>query len=241
VLFIRIDLEVAVTTRAKPLLLTETEISWKPYISRPDKTLAKTPIHTVCSDPDARLINIWLDLREFAKGANLALQTNRKLSPRLFQETLISILYRLLFLSYAEADAQEAFRMLMIHVSTSILFSTQSNNASYSQHEHMLIPALRMMNSFQDTSPKLWLWTAFIARLRQQPPKDYRWLNESMFRRICGVGIAKWDEVRAILKEFIWVDGLYHEAGMRVFDEVMNSRPVSLATGSPSALVPPSA
>jgi hypothetical protein len=230
--FARLDLEIAVITGAKPLLLTETETSWKTYISRHDKTSSKTPIHTVCSDPDVRLINIWLDLREFAKGANLALQTNRKLSPGLFQETLISILYRLFFLTYAETDAQEAFRILMLHVSAGMLFLAQPTHASHSRHGHMVIPALRMMNSFQATSPKLWLWAAFIARLRQQPTEDYKWLNESMLRRIHDMGVARWEEVLAVLKEFIWVDGLYHEAGLRIFDEVTAS-PVRLEKESP--------
>lgn len=50
------------------------------------------------STPDQRLVNVWLDLQEFSRSANLAFQTGRKMRCELFQEALISAQYRLLAL-----------------------------------------------------------------------------------------------------------------------------------------------
>jgi len=77
---------------------------------RSDSPPATIPHRVYPTDdiPDWRLVNIWLDLREFSRAANLAFQTGRKLSAELFQEVVISAQYRLLQLPGFSNDHVES-------------------------------------------------------------------------------------------------------------------------------------
>lgn len=117
----RADLGFALSSGCKPLLF-QRNISWNPYVATQHST-TKTPIHMLHpSTPDQRLVNVWLDLREFSRLANLALQTGRKMPGELFQEALISAQYRLLALGaekhYNSPLVEQMAQMGMLAFST---------------------------------------------------------------------------------------------------------------------------
>jgi hypothetical protein len=88
---LRADLTIAMFTDSKPKFFRD-DISWGPYIAKGQKTsLESLPRHF--AGLDMKLSNIWADLREFTKSANLAFQTGQKMDGVLFQEILISVQY----------------------------------------------------------------------------------------------------------------------------------------------------
>jgi hypothetical protein len=72
------------------------------------------------SKPDPRVVNVWHDLYEFSREANIATQVGRKLEANILQEVMISVQYRLLYLQYGEDDAYELLKMVMLAYSTTI-------------------------------------------------------------------------------------------------------------------------
>lgn len=119
----RADLGFALSSGGKPQFFQQnTSISWNPHVATKLHT-TKTPIHSLHpSTPDQRLVNVWLDLREFSRLANLALQTGRKMPGELFQEALISAQYRLLALGaekhYNSPLVEQMAQMGMLAFST---------------------------------------------------------------------------------------------------------------------------
>ncbi|KAK9349642.1 hypothetical protein V1523DRAFT_448792 [Lipomyces doorenjongii] len=97
----------ALKTGSKTLFFANSSLSWNTYLFDPQKVSTTTPLHTVCESPDIRLVNVWLDHREFTTAVNLGQQTQRKHLPGLFQEALISIQYRLQHLAYDDHSRHE--------------------------------------------------------------------------------------------------------------------------------------
>jgi hypothetical protein len=116
----RSDIGFAVDTGEKPLFFTD-GVPWDAYLADSSNcsnpkgaSSAATIIHKVCPNPpDHRLVNVWLDLREFCTAANLAVQTKLKIDAKLFQEVVLSVNYRLLLLEYDDkASVDEAILRL---------------------------------------------------------------------------------------------------------------------------------
>ncbi|KAH8895361.1 hypothetical protein GQ53DRAFT_839014 [Thozetella sp. PMI_491] len=157
----RLDLAHAIQTGSRPLFFAEDNISWALYVADP-RTVAPTttPIQSLCENPDSRLDNVWLDLREFARAINVAVQAKRKIDPELFQETLVSGQYRLLQLSYDSDDAHELLRLGLLAFTTTLFLDTYGIRQSYAHLGEQLRTLLRrwLDRTANESPPELNLW-----------------------------------------------------------------------------------
>ena len=187
----------------------------------PGKADVTTPVHSVCDNPDMRLVNVWLDLREFATAVNLAHQTQRKLSPGLFQEALISVQYRLQHLSYDGQDRHEILRATMLAASMTIFLEIRSIPVQYQHLARQLRAMLRSLKSHAHGEwLRLNLWFIFVGRVSVlDTPEDCLWLREQMLITSRALELKSWGGVRQTLKSFIWIDVANDKAGKRFFDD----------------------
>jgi hypothetical protein len=164
------------------------------------------------------MVNIWYDLYEFSKAANIAAQTGRKLEPDLLQEIMISVQYRLLNLAYDDKDAHELLRIAMLAYSTTILpilFSQfgATPSISYPSLHSVLQKAL---NTFEQTSNEklkalLWLLVIVGISVLDSAPTDLQ-----LSQVIQSLSLSSWDEILLILKDFLWIDILHREQAMKL-------------------------
>ena len=74
--------------------------------------------------------------------------------------------------------------------------------------------------------PKLLLWGLWIARLAvlggvsSDPRDDLEWVVMGMKRTINALGLHGWEEVKAVLKQFLWIDVLHDEEGRRIYQSL---------------------
>jgi hypothetical protein len=94
----RLVLAYAMSNFSNPIFITGNDISWKSHLPSSIPVLRTTAPHILIDDsePDLKLINVWLDLYEISRATNIATQTGRKLQPDLLQDVMISVQYRLL-------------------------------------------------------------------------------------------------------------------------------------------------
>jgi hypothetical protein len=227
----RVDLALAMRTGEKPLLFSADSLTWKPYLADPAKAPA-IPWKTLVEAPDIRLVNVWLDLREFIVSVNLAHQTKRNISPGLFQEVLISVQYRLHHLAYSSHDRQETLRLSMLALSASLLLGVHSLH-SRPLHCVQLEAGLReSVQAFDQASSKafleLKLWLVYLGRMSVLDlPEDQPWLAQNLRRTTRALGLTTWVEVRSVLKGLLWVDIFHDEAGERIFNSAKSSEVTS--------------
>lgn len=203
---------------SKPLFFADT-ITWKAYLINSQRAPKITPVHSVCENPDIRLVNVWLDLREFTMAVNLAHQTQREISSDLFQEALISVQYRLLHLSYNAHDNHETLRAAMLAFSSIVLFETPDLTEP---RRHLVINLQRILQSIQGDTDTKWLkitlWLVFIYRASGLGSPDDSWLDDLWLKTTLSLGLTTWTETRELIKGFLWLDAVHDEAGKLYFN-----------------------
>lgn len=190
------------------------------------KTSADSALQAVCRDlevKDLRLAKVWLDFQELATGLNLAYQTQRKLSPDIFQEALISIQYRLQHLSYDAQGPHELLRLAMLALSTTIFHETVG--VKLHLHYRPLAERFRtaLQSSLEATHTK-WktfaLWLVYIGAISVlDATVDYRWLKGQVVENSVSLNLRTWAETRQALKAFIWIDVVNDKVGERFFEQ----------------------
>ena len=183
-----------------------------------------TAIHLLLpsdSKPDPRLVNVWHDLYEFSRAANIATQTSRKLEANLLQEVMISVQYRLLHLQYGEDDAQELLRMAMLVYSTTIfpvLFSQFGvTHLSYPSLPGCLRGFLIIPKQASSEKLKALLWLLVVVRTSVL---DDELIDLQLAQAVQALDLSSWDEILVILKGFLWINILHKEQAKKLLDKI---------------------
>jgi hypothetical protein len=172
---------------------------------------------------DWRLLNVWVDLRELTTAVDLAHRTKQLMSPFLFQETLVSVQYRLQHLIYNDHDQRGILRNALL-VFTTITFLQDSIITTPRQ---ALIRQLRpAIYSTYRRCEKAWLelilWLIFVSALsRIETAADYYWLQQQTLHTSQALELHTWDAVRQTLKAFLWIESVNDRAGEAFFNATM--------------------
>ncbi|KAB5585505.1 hypothetical protein GE09DRAFT_1277029 [Coniochaeta sp. 2T2.1] len=226
----RADLQVAVNRGTKPLFFADGRISWRSYLAasrdgQKDNTEEEL-LHDVLGEtPDAKLVNVWVDLREFCRAANIAVATGRLLDPDLFQEVMTSVQYRLLHLRYGDGDGDgtgredtwhEAVRLSMLALATTVFLRIHGMEMRYHDLGRRLKAAMLALGGASGGKKKreMLLWMAVVAGVAIfHGPVDGSWLRE--YAREADV--ESWTAARGVLKDRLWIDHLHDKEGADVY------------------------
>ena len=225
----RADLEYALLFGHRPCLLEE-GFSWDCFIANRGLIQCRHQPHDghlrafAETAVDIRLHNALSDLHAFSCLSNLAYETTRKLSPETYNETMISILYRLTHLSFESDPLQEAFRSGLLAVSSAIFMQRQFMKQPY---DHLLnlysttLSRLRKATDIDLPVPVV-LWLIMLSHVvaHKEPARgDWStvWLDEAISR----AGIDSWSQAREILKSVVWIDFIHDQLGKKVFESAM--------------------
>lgn len=214
------------STRSKPLFFAGDDISWNCYLPRSTLVPQNTAIHVLRGDSicDPRLLNVWHDLYEFSRAANIAAQTGRKLKPDLLQEVMISVQYRLLHLQYDPEDAHELLRMVILAYSMTIfppLFSHfGAPPISYPSLPSCLRGHLVTLEQSSDEKLKVLLWLLVVVRISIL---DDELIKAQLTQTMQALNLSSGDDILVILKGFLWIDVLHEEQAKRILNGIICS------------------
>jgi hypothetical protein len=186
--------------------------SHEPYTSK---------IHAWVETLDAKLGNCWKDLHAFSCLSNLAYQTTRKLSPETYNEMMISILYRLMDLSFEDDILQEAIRLGLLTFSSTIFLARQYMQQPYERLYRLFGSALlKLCQSPSIVVPSpimLWLLALYhVVAYKQPAPED--WQTVQFGKAISLTRVRKWPGAHELLKAVMWVGFVHDVPGKRVFE-----------------------
>lgn len=210
----RADLGVAMSTGCKPLFFS-TGISWKSYLGPSNHVPHHTDLHDIITTPDPRLVNIWVDMKEFCKAANIAFITGHKLDPELFQEVMTSIQYRLLHLGYDHAAGRddalhEALRLSMLAFASTVFLKIQGLVLHFDILGARLKAAILALERPKDKAGReMMLWILVMTGISTFHGVDDDWLTDYF----AGKDPLPWKEARDVLKGRLWIDCLHDNPG----------------------------
>ncbi|OIW27676.1 hypothetical protein CONLIGDRAFT_444179 [Coniochaeta ligniaria NRRL 30616] len=217
----RADLGVAISGGSKPLFFSDGMMSWKSYLA--PEVSRHTDLYDVLASPDQRLVNVWVDLKEFCRAANIGVVTGRKLDPELFQEVMTSVQYRLLHLDYGGGSGEggawhEAIRLSMLAFATTVFLKIRGLEIGYEDLSRRLRAAMLALDYAGDAVEReMMLWMAFVAGMSMFHGRvDGGWLKDYL----SVAGVTSWKATRSILKDRLWVDCIHDKQGEAVYHEL---------------------
>lgn len=193
-----------------------------------ESCIEPTPVTDLVRDlvapMDWRLCNIFYDMRAFSTVADGLVHSHNKLRPNLFQDMMVSMQHRLMFLRFDNQAGpatpqerqfglvQEAFRLGMVAFQASIFLQVYSHKVRYDMLEVQLRHIIERLpeNTVGLAHLKLWIvWVSTVAVL--DPAED--WLAAARQRL---TGDMSWDLVRQKLEDFLWIRTIHDAAGEHV-------------------------
>lgn len=221
----RVDLVRALTFGHRPAFFRDA-ISWDCYVvdnkaKRPASLDPGDQIRSFVQSLDWKLVNVWTDLKRFSDICNLASQTGHKLTQTTFSEIMVSVLYRLLHMSFEQCPVNEVLRVGMVAYTTAIFLQWQYFKMGEGHLKESLSNALlKLRESFIDVPPPVLFWLLMV--LNTSFAADSGGRHVSWFSEVVGlVPLASWAEARKVLKSMIWVDSLNDSKGKVAFDKAM--------------------
>ncbi|RSL45492.1 hypothetical protein CEP53_010767 [Fusarium sp. AF-6] len=227
----RVDLGLVLRFGCKPVFFNET-ISWDPYISSQGLirglkkvNIPETEATVFIKTLDKRLANVWKDLQEFAMLGNLAHQTSRKLQPNTFSEIMVSILYRLLAMSFPESPIEDALRVGMMAFTAAMFFRWRSMNQRQQYLDGTFRDALSKLKDASAQPPLsvlFWLLTVWTITVSQYPGQNMfsKWMDNVLE----DLGLSSWSDAQKTLKSVLWIGCLFDAPGQQAFDTVLSKK-----------------
>lgn len=134
---------------------------------------------------------------------------------------MISILYRLTSLSFPHDALQEALRLGLLAISSTL----------FMQRQYMDNPYHHLLNLYRSSLLRLWesasvavptpilFWLAMLSHVAAPSLIDWSagWLDESIRR----ADIKSWTQARELLRSLVWVDFIHDRLGKPAFETAM--------------------
>ena len=224
----RADLSFAISSGNPPFLLRG-GICWDCFIADQDSFQCSHLGHDselqafVEASTHSRLRNVFKDVHALSCISNLAFQTSRKLSPQLYNEIVISVLYRLTHLNFDEDDLQESFRLGLLCFCSTVFMQRKYMAPSY---DHLLnrfagaLDRLRRTLSKEPPVPIVFWLLILLAVVRGGD-----WSSLSHWHHIWLVEVIdrgnynSWAQAEEVLRSIGWIGFAHNRPGEQSFDE----------------------
>ena len=209
---------------SRPRLFRE-HIAWDCYIANPGVIHCshrphETQINIFVDALNTKLGNYWKDLHAFSCMSNLAYQTTRKLSPDIYNEMMISVLYRLMSLSFEKASLEEAIRIALLTFSSTIFltssYMTQPYERPFNIFSRALFSLCQSTNAVVPPAVMLWLLLLYHLVAYEEPrPQDWQiiWLRKAVLI----AGMKGWNDAHTLVRSVMWVDFVHDLPGKKAY------------------------
>lgn len=195
--------------------------SWGPQFAQGKAVRVYPELGELGATFDPRLLNIWVDLREFSKTVGHAVENHIKMPAGSFSMLNSSIPYRLLHLQFHPGSLSELLRLSMLAYVKSILIKIPGIGKKMS----FLAKGLEGILLAQEYPPRpqsagLLLWALFVATVSIFEGFDRTWVPAALLQTISSLGLQTWTETRKVLKSFLWIEIVFDQAGETIFESL---------------------
>ncbi|KIX02149.1 uncharacterized protein Z518_08088 [Rhinocladiella mackenziei CBS 650.93] len=171
---------------------------------------------------DENLAVAWRVMQRFCSIVNLAVETQRMLSPRLLYDTMASVMYRLLYMNFDPGSVDEAVRLGLLGLTYHIFLQWQYLRLPYVYFPSVYKNCLLDPKLMDGASSQIMLWFLMVGAVSAFTPSDHPWLKDCLREHIDICQVKSWNEMRGILKSFMWIGLLHDKPGKDVFDSVLS-------------------
>ncbi|KAK0980375.1 hypothetical protein LTS16_022656 [Friedmanniomyces endolithicus] len=220
---LRCDLVLAVFSASKPVFFRQ---PLEPILAYPVNLLPEFNGTAQTRDTlevagliDAGLAGAWSVMRRFGLLVNLGAQTQRLIPTKVINETMTSVLYRLLCVRYLPGSLDEGVRLVLL---------TYCYHG-FLQWGDIKLPCPHLQNAFKEgtlalqrsgeVSARFMLWMLMVGAVSIFDVQKDECLGATL-RRHARSQQRSWTEVQDILKSFLWIPLLDEKRGRSIWDSL---------------------
>ncbi|KAF1974327.1 hypothetical protein BU23DRAFT_531859 [Bimuria novae-zelandiae CBS 107.79] len=215
------------------------EGAWSSYIAAPTKATRTSRNHMTPMPPDvcfhaldARLQAVYTDLSELARAANLAVWSNRDTDTAAYSRQgtfyrgiMFSALYRLLNLDFGSGNVDAVMRLGLLAVASTLFSQWRGSKERYEYIAQELLGALVSLEKEEYGLPRevvLWLYVVGCVSVFNE--RERAVIMPTLVQLLGQMQMKTWDETRAVLKAFLWVDAMHDTVAEEVLVPVIFPR-----------------
>lgn len=135
---------------------------------------------------------------------------------------MLSVLYRLLNLSFETGTVNEALRAGMLTFAASLYFQWQARNNGQDQFGEGLDVELRALKSCSGVVPVpilFWLLMTWKTTVSEETAeKEHVGYLDNIIKLMC---LGSWEDARNVLRRMIWIDRLYTTRGRSIVENAI--------------------
>lgn len=198
------------------------DLSWDSCFVKviPERTYSQpntssTIAHMLRGNISHKLFTVFIDMQRFSLLVNMFVSSQNKLKQELFQEAMISIQYRLLFLRYRlhTQFLDETVRISLLAYQASIFLYIPGSSSRYEFLESQYHSIIQEMDDSTTEAANFKLWMVFVGAFIFHDAA-----NQLLYSMIANLTIgSSWTSVRTRLKDIMWIDVIHDERGKEIF------------------------
>lgn len=218
----RCDLIIAIDNGKKPILFQDPafEPLFSYDLSLPGADQSDSNSEPFWNSPGSQmnddLFGAYSAMRRFCSAINIAFKQKRQLPKEILLNTMASVMYRLLDMSFDPTTMDESFRLGLIAFSSHIFLRLGDVKPSHTRFPDAYRKSLLQFSTTEGSSPIL-LWLMMVGGISVFGSADNPWLITCLQANIESCGVQTWTDLRAYLKRFLWIDFLHDKPGEAMY------------------------
>ena len=136
-------------------------------------------------------------------------------------DTMAAVMYRLLHMSFLSGSIDEAIRLGLLSLSYHIFLQWQDLRFLPFHIPSIYKTTLSSLQHRVEFPPAIMLWLLMVGDLSRSTTLDDKWLKDSLQEHLDICHVKSWNELRDILKSFMWISSLHDKPGKDILDYVL--------------------
>ncbi|EXJ89127.1 hypothetical protein A1O3_02191 [Capronia epimyces CBS 606.96] len=228
----RCDIGMAMQNGSQPIFFSNPRLD--PVIPYPDQELL--PMRKIVSVTHSRhdsqcflfldkmdpsLVEAWTVTQNSCSMINLSEETRTNLAPELLYDTMASVMYRLLHMNFDPGSVDEAVRLCLLGMSYHAFLQWQDLSLPCVYFPSIYKSCLLDPKLLDEAPSQLMLWLLMIGAVSAFTASDHPWLRDCLRKHINICQVKTWNEMRQVLKSFMWIGLLHDKPGKEIFEAVL--------------------
>ncbi|KAF2668082.1 hypothetical protein BT63DRAFT_457382 [Microthyrium microscopicum] len=169
---------------------------------------------------DTELCHAWGAISEFCSVINFVAGSKQYISLNIYLETMASVMYRLLSMSFDSGSVNEAVRLGLLAFASSVFLQWKSLGLSYAHLTHEFKSCLVRLALSQPPS-RLYLWLLMVGTVSVLNPVDNAWLKPLLAANLASLELTSWQEMQPMLSSLLWINKIHDSPARTVFDSII--------------------
>lgn len=186
---------------------------------RTDMTYSQYNSESYLAQMDQDLATAWRVMQKFCSLVNDIAENQQRLSSDFLQGTMASVMYRLLYLKFETGSIDEAIRLSLLGLSYHVFLQWQDMNLPFPHFPSTFKKCLVNLKINDGFPRHIMLWLLIVGGISGL--SGDRWLKDHVREHLNLCQVRSWDEMRDILKSYMWINLLHDKPGKGVFDSAV--------------------